>query len=271
MYRRTADLEVCFRYTDSRDPEVLQPMENLEHLSTIKELWMQAQWLRERYTMTRASDRQISLYKHLVTDSELCWKEFYAGVQCDRDSRQGQNETACEICWAKHIPLVQAVPLQDSTIGLAVSILRERMTTVITGFELLSGDEKIPNLTFGYRIPGRQVIVDLRGKTLTGFTIFSSEGHIHALYPIFIEEQVHFSWIGQPTICEGPANTLIEQCVWVGQPTICRGSLNPFRGLCNSRDCTRDTKVTEIVLGQGITAFCGKFDVRHSYLNRADK
>ena len=269
IFRSTADLNPFLRTTD-KDPEIIEQSNNLDHLSTIKELWMQAKWLSERYKMRRASNSQISCYEHLATDPELYWKEFYAGVQCDGYPRQGQDKNACDICYATHILLTQAVPLQDLTIGIGVSVLQERMTTVITGFELLSSNGKQPNLIFGYCIPGRQVFIDLRGRTLTGFTIFSSQGRVHALRPIFYEkEHVDCKWIGQPTICKGLPDTPFEPCTWAHQPKICRGSLDPFR-LCNSHDGNVDnakTKVTRMVLDQGIRAFCGKFDVSRSYLN----
>lgn len=266
-FRRTANIEVFLGYEDSVDSEEFsRTLMIFHHLHIMKGLWMQAQWLKERYTMTRAPDRQISLYRELLNpDLERHCKKFDAGFQCDRESCKWQtrNQASYEVCWTQHVPLVQTAPLEDSTIGLAVSILRERMTTVITGFELL-GDSKTPNLTFGYRIPGRQVIVDLRGKSLTGFTIFSSKGNIHALYPVFSERHVRSSWIGQPTICNGLGNefTCSDMSIWTVPTKMCRGSLNPLRGPCNSRNCARDTKTTDLMLDREVTVLGGKFDVR---------
>ena len=224
--------------------------------------------------MSRASERQINRHKYLYTGSEsfasgMFWKSFDAGHRCSRCGTRGKNRMPCSLCWGEHTPLVQAVPLRTSTTGLAVSVLRERAAIVITGFELLSSDGRIPNLTFGYRIPGRQVIIDLRDKTLTGFAIFWTENHIHAMLPIFREAEFKSSWIGHLPTCEETARLLSSQDTkWVYEPNSCKALADFTYVKCGDPICSEECyRLTSIVLDRQITVLYGMFHVRHFHLN----
>jgi hypothetical protein len=112
--------------------------------------------------------------------------------------------------------------------GLAVFILDEPTTTktetYITGFDLISADAETPNATIGYRLPERQVIIDLHNQQLRGFTVVTGDGGIRAIRPIFKRKPIA-SWVGHPG---------------------------------DDKTCT-----TEIILKHEIRAISAKFDVSH--------
>jgi hypothetical protein len=152
---------------------------------------------------------------------EFAWKGASAEIRCDRHPGQGKG---CSKCGKEHILITQGVALQDLA-GLAVSILDEGTKIYITGFDLISADVETPNITFGYRLPGRQVTINLHGQQLRGFTIITGDGGIHAMRPI-LNTNIVASWIGQP---EG-------------------------NDACNS---------TQLSLEDDVKAMLGKFDVSH--------
>jgi hypothetical protein len=175
--------------------------------------------------MTRASDKEISSNENLPR--KLHWEEAYAAeLRCDREWKQGTDWALCKNCWAEHIPFIQTVTLERSVVSLAVSVLREGVHTYIVGFELISADIRTPNVIFGYRLPGGQVIIDNRDKQLRGFKVITGNCGIHAIRPILNINDTIASWIGLP---EGD-------------------------GICKSSD---------ICLQQDIKGFLGKFDVSH--------
>ncbi|CAI7661344.1 hypothetical protein N7533_005332 [Penicillium manginii] len=233
MYRCTANIDLMLK---RKFPEHSCTHESIWNIWILKSLWENTQWLRQRYSMTQASYEQIVLYNHMLT--ELHWTEFYAGLECNRASRQGKDNDLCEDCGAEHVPLIQAIPLEHSVVSLAVSILNEGPQTVITGFELVSGEKDVVNKVLGYRLLGGQVTISLRGQELRGFSIVSSRGNIHALQPIFFNNDVKPGWVGQPELC---FDDLYDESYSTSKSWIKRSS-------------------TEVVLERGITAFCGKFD-----------
>jgi hypothetical protein len=197
------------------------------HLLKMQPPWLNNRWLKERCSMTRATDEQIASEKDLL--NQLPWKGVYTQLRCDGDNRRGGDDSSlCENCLEVHVTFIQPVLLQDSVISVAVSVLREWNVTYITGFELISAESHTPNIILGYRLPGGQVIIDTRDQQLRGFTVISGEGGIHAIRPIFNTHKTIASWIGRP---EGYGY-----------------------GICHSMD---------LVLQQGIKAFLGKFDVSH--------
>jgi hypothetical protein len=122
---------------------------------------------------------------------------------------------------------VQTVPLQN-IIGLAVSILPEGTKTYITGFDLISADAGTPNITFGYRLPGKQVTINLRDQKLRGFDISLGGGGIQAIRPIF-NTNTNTKWIGET---EGKCDYSLTQII-----------------------------STQLILEDEIKAISGKFDV----------
>lgn len=128
------------------------------------------------------------------------------------------------MCRRKHIPFSQVARLDSSIVGLGVSIIREGTETYIAGLDLLNTDPKRPNLILGYRLPGQSVTINLYGEQLIGFAAIVGEAGIHAIRPIF-NKNITTSWIGLPN--------------------------------------GREISTTTMVLGQGIRAISGKFDVSH--------
>ncbi|KAJ6031768.1 hypothetical protein N7540_002500 [Penicillium herquei] len=61
----------------------------------------------------------------------------------------------------------QTVDLSEDILGLAVFVHSEGRSTIITGFELIYGSGK-PNVIFGYRLPERQVTIDLNAYQWIG-------------------------------------------------------------------------------------------------------
>ncbi|KGO38694.1 hypothetical protein PEX1_081440 [Penicillium expansum] len=204
IYRCTAKIEQQYLY-----------------LWALRRQWRNNRWLADRYSMVKGLDDQPGLQNCLLL-GEVPWNGVSVEIRCDRNCRQGNDWSKCKNCWEEHVPVLQAVALENVT-SLAVSILPEGTKTYITGFDLISADFGTPNTTLGYRLPGSQVTVDLRGQQLQGFTVIAGEGGIYAIRPIF-KTNIIGSWIGQPD------------------------------GVCNS---------TQLVLEGGIKAISGKFDVSH--------
>lgn len=198
-----------------------------EHLWAARRQWRNNRWLRERYSMIRASDEQIISSQRLL--GELCWKEVSTGLRCDRDGKQGKDWRKCRTCRAKHTFFSQVAQLESSVTGLAVSILREGTETYVTGFDLLNADPERPNTIFGYRLPGEFVTINLYGEQLIGFAVINGEAGIHAIRPIF-----------------NKSTTTTTTTSWVGLPE--------GNGICNS---------TKLVLEREVKAISGKFDVSH--------
>lgn len=234
MYRCTANIELMLK---RRFPKHSYKYESIYNIWILKSLWRNTQWLRQRCSMTQASNEQIAFDNHLLTG--LHWTEFDAGLKCRRALYQGENYDLCEYCGTEHVPLIQAIPLEHSVVSLAVSILYEGPETIITGFELVSCEKNVANRLLGCRLPGGQVTVSLRGQDLRGFSIVSSPGKIHALRPIFFNADVIPSWVGQPDL---RLDDLYRE--WYTSP----------------KDWIKRTS-TELVSERGIKAFRGKFDV----------
>ncbi|KAJ5488330.1 hypothetical protein N7453_011784 [Penicillium expansum] len=201
IYRCTAKIEQQYLY-----------------LWALRRQWRNNRWLADRYSMVKGLDDQPGLQNCLLL-GEVPWNGVSVEIRCDRNCRQGNDWSKCKNCWEEHVPVLQAVALENVT-SLAVSILPEGTKTYITGFDLISADFGTPNTTLGYRLPGSQVTVDLRGQQLQGFTVIAGEGGIYAIRPIF-KTNIIGTWIGQPD------------------------------GVCNS---------TQLVLEGGIKAISGKFD-----------
>ncbi|KAJ5405785.1 hypothetical protein N7465_007069 [Penicillium sp. CMV-2018d] len=131
-----------------------------EHLWVARRRWRNNRWLRERYSMIRASNEQIVSSQKLL--GKLCWKEVSSGLRCDRDGLKLKRWRDCHMCQRKHTPFCQVVLLESSIIGL-----------------------------------GQSVTINLYGEQLIGFAVIVGEAGIHAIRPIF-NENITTSWIGLP-------------------------------------------------------------------------
>ncbi|CAG8020953.1 unnamed protein product [Penicillium nalgiovense] len=197
------------------------------HLWALRRHWMNNLWLADRYSMTQALKYQThgGFQNNLL--GEITWKEAAAAVRCDRNYVPGMDWNKCKNCWGEHIPLIQSVSLQEVMIGLVVFILDEPTKTgtktYITGFDLISAAAETPNATIGYRLPGRQVTINLHNQELRGFTVVTGDGGIHAIRPIF-NNKIVTTWIGR----------------------------QGYDKMCNS---------TQILLKDGIKVISAKFDV----------
>lgn len=212
-------------------------------------IWEHQIWIRERYSMTRANDEQVASSKSLFTGSR--WKGVYTGVNCHSSPYRAQKRSSCKRCTGSNTPFVQAVPIEDSLSALAVSVLREGCDVAISGFELIYQNPEKPNLILGYRIPGRQVFIDLRGpgRKLKGFSLITSSGRIHAIRPIFTDNRITSDWIGQ----EEPIH-ISERSLYLG--SIMDTSHDGFSRAYEKRYCRN------ISVKKSIKALRARFDVR---------
>lgn len=152
------------------------------HLFEFRRQWDNNRWLRERYTMTKASE-EIGSYNNLL--SEMSWKGRSTRTSCDRVERQGTRVDLCMHCGMEHIPLKQAVPLSDTVVSIEVYILHEGPEAFVTGLGLMEGGTGNQRLIFGYRIPSQYMVIDLDGKRLMGLNVAAGASGIRAIQPIF--------------------------------------------------------------------------------------
>lgn len=167
------------------------------HLWSMRRQWRNNCWLRDRYSMTQALKGQTEFENNSL--GEVAWKEAAAEIRCDRFRKHWwKNVIKCKCLQEEPIPVSQTVLLHDLA-GLTVFILNEGTTTGkrshIIGFDLISADAQIPNITLGHRLPGSQVTINFYGRHLRGFTIITGGGGIRALRPVFNSETIT-SWIG---------------------------------------------------------------------------
>lgn len=133
--------------------------------------------------------------------AEFVWKEAKAEILCDRIlTRRSEIPRMYTECSCLPVPISQTILLQGPIADLDVFILNEGATTTgkrshIIGFDLISADGKIPNLTLGHRLPGSQVTINFNGRHLRGFIITTGNCGIRALRPIWNDRSVT-SWIG---------------------------------------------------------------------------
>lgn len=188
------------------------------HFWALRQQWRNNQWLTDRYSMAAGFDNQAGSQPNL-------FGELWEGVSADTTSSGGKLWNCLN---GSKPDGKQTVELQNTIIDLVVFILNEGTITYITGFDLISSDPATRNITFGYRLPGSQVTINLHDRRLRGFTIITGDGGIRAIRPIFNDNNNTASWIGQ---AEG-----IDVCT-----------------------------TTPVILNNDIKAISGRFDVSHLY------
>lgn len=109
----------------------------------------------------------------------------FSGSQCGRCGQPG------------FLTKTQIVSVSDlyPISKIAVYVLVEDEDTFISGFDLIHRSG-IPDTQFGYKIPGKQIILDLHGHALNGFQLGTSFLAIHAIRPITEEERVPTMKVG---------------------------------------------------------------------------
>lgn len=166
------------------------------HLWELRRRWRNNCWLKDRYSTTQALSDQNEFENTLSIGG--AWKEVQAKIFCEKifDGSRGYDAK----CICRSIPVSQTVLLPDFVVGFNVSILNEGTTTTehrshIIGFDLISADARIPNITLGYRLPGSQVTINFYGRHLRGFAITTGNSGIRALRPVWNDKTIA-SWIG---------------------------------------------------------------------------
>ncbi|KAJ5141350.1 hypothetical protein N7526_002345 [Penicillium atrosanguineum] len=94
-----------------------------------------------------------------------------------------------------HFGLHQTIFIKDPLV-LLVSVLGEGKSTFITGFEIVYRHK--PNKVFGYRIPGKQTVIDLQERQLCALDVSFGAGGIQAVPPRFEAQtrEPEYNWIG---------------------------------------------------------------------------
>lgn len=171
------------------------------HLWELRRRWLNNLWLRKCCSMTRAPDEEI------FGDTDISFPRKSHRKECHNKScfnghcMKDDYENLGRILPGEYFDFAQTIGLESAIISLAVSVLREGGNTYITGFEFIRADTQTPNVIFGYRLPGDQVIIDIRGTELRGFTIVKCRRGFHAIRPILNTAKPIGSWIGQPRGC----------------------------------------------------------------------
>mgnify|MGYP002717983455 FL=1 len=168
------------------------------HVWSVRRQWRNNCWLRDRYSMTQALSGQTEFEDNSL--DEVAWKEAAAEIRCDRiPKRLWRDGFKCKCRQEEPIPVSHTALLHDLVIGMTVFILHEGTTrgrrSHIIGFDLISADAEIPNITLGHRLPGSQVTIDFYGRHLRGFGIVTGNSGIRALRPVFDSGTIT-SWIG---------------------------------------------------------------------------
>jgi hypothetical protein len=117
-----------------------------------------------------------------------------------------------------------------SPLKILVSVLDEGKDTFIAGFEMVYSHE--PNEVFGYRLPRKQIEIDLQQRRLRALDVCAGKGCIQALRPCFsTQTDPNINWIG----------------------------------VSDGAECTK----TRLELNGRIRMMQGKFDVSFPYINSA--
>lgn len=186
------------------------------HLFEFRRQWQHNRWIRERYTMTK--DSEVTAYYNNMPNA-WSWKSVSVDFKCDRFENQGTGIAVCHDCKMEHIPLEQAAPLGDTVVGIEVYILHELDRAFVTGFGLIEGGTVNQRLIFGYRVPGRYMVIDLDGRRLMGLHVAAARFGIRAVQPIF--EDGLGRWAGD-------LNLHGTTCVEITSDTGVKGFLGQF-------------------------------------------
>lgn len=137
--------------------------------------------VRDRYIMTEEADTPLPTYGELRLERSnafLNWQR--APKPCQRHIYESESVdlllprtlmtlVKCRNCHRKRDFMEsQKVILSRPVSKVAIYVFVEHENTFVSGFDLIHGPE-FPDTAFGYRVPGKQVVIDLCGRELKGF------------------------------------------------------------------------------------------------------
>lgn len=141
--------------------------------------WQRCEWLKDRYMASRAEEIGPLLAKNKRLAEKLAWV-----------NERGQNLDVSKksLSEATGYAFEQFLLKYESLCRIGISVFEQCSESVrgydtfIAGFELISKKRDQPNKIFGYRIPGKQVYIDLESwEDLRGFEYSMSRYGIHAI------------------------------------------------------------------------------------------
>lgn len=150
-------------------------------LNDWRKQWLTNENIRDKYMMTEEADPTLTDGKvHLeISNKSLYWDR--APKPCSHYLHGPRYIDCllplpisrlygirCCICGLQgYFTKSHTILVSRPILKIAISVLVEDEHTFITGFDLIHGSD-IPNTPFSYRIPGKQVTLDLRGRTCEG-------------------------------------------------------------------------------------------------------
>ncbi|KAJ5591990.1 uncharacterized protein N7459_002359 [Penicillium hispanicum] len=148
---------------------------NWKRLRVRYTLWTKAKWFQDMYVMTKPPKVSLS-WGEWCQVRKLQWQTVVAAIKHgihSMNTRPGQ-------C-VKEKALSQTVLIDKAVVKLGVSILQEKDKTYIAGIDLVRNGLQADR-TLGYRIPGKQLFVDVEPSFhIKGFEVYLDDSAIHAI------------------------------------------------------------------------------------------
>ena len=160
-----------------------------------KKQWLINQTIHDRYLMNVLEEEGLSpsLTNNKAESNrpqwpwvQIHWKRYL--TQCQMYQRNfpycntllpmpspglfgAQRLGCCKSCGSfGHPPTNRKIMVAHPIIKIRFSVLVENERIFLTGFDLIHGSD-IPDTSFGYKVPGREILSDLHGQPLRGFRI----------------------------------------------------------------------------------------------------
>ncbi|KAJ5608859.1 hypothetical protein N7528_009426 [Penicillium herquei] len=181
-------------------------------LNDLWEQWIHNQMIRDMYMMTEAPGlvplaentrspglqwtvtqaAQQGFFDEDPPKIDGCLRHFY------RFGFYKTNDNCGKCLLLKHARHSQRITLRGRVVAVAVSVFTDVYATSITGLDFIYGYDDSEQVTsLGYRIPGKRIIFDLYGETLTGFDMRIEKGiGLLAIRPITTNSDIHYNWAG---------------------------------------------------------------------------
>ncbi|KAJ5618731.1 hypothetical protein N7528_006842 [Penicillium herquei] len=189
-----------------------------------RQQWLTNENIRDSYLMIEEASTTLEDGKPQSTefDASLEWEK--SPKSCAHDLHNFRNidplisqsvstmtYTICSLCGRSAFRSkshIISIPAQIFAITFSSLVQDER--TLITGFGLIHGFG-VASTAFGYRIPGKQTTVYLRGQTFKGFEIKFDLDGIQALRVITdVNDLLYDGWAGQH---EGPHSIVTTRVI----------------------------------------------------------